>query len=43
MDFIEKAEDGNYIPPAVRNAHTYKVKTSSEDLTEENIEWLLRN
>ena len=41
--FIEKAEDGNYIPPALRNAHTYKVKTSSESLTEENIEWLLRN
>ena len=41
--FIEKAEDKTYMPPGISNAHTYKMKTSSDELTEENIEWLLRN
>ena len=41
--FIEKAEDKTYMPPGVRNAHTYRMKTSNDELTEENIEWLLRN
>jgi hypothetical protein len=41
--FIEKAEDKSYIPPAIQNAYTYKVKTSRNALTEENIKWLLRN
>jgi hypothetical protein len=41
--YIEKAEDDTYIPPAIRNAHTYKLKTSTQGLTEEKLEWLLRN
>ena len=39
--YIEKSEDNDYIPPAVHNAYRYKVKTSIDELTEENIEWLL--
>ena len=39
--FIEKAEDTTYIPPAIQNAYTYKVKTSRNELTEENIKWLI--
>ena len=41
--FIERGEEDTYIPPAISNAYTYKVKTSTDDLTEENITWLLRN
>ena len=41
--FIEKSEDDTYMPPAIRNAHTYKLKTSADELTQENIEWLIRN
>ena len=39
--FIEKAEDKTYIPAAIQNAYTYKVKTSRNELTEENIKWLI--
>ena len=39
--FIEKTEDGTYIPPAIQNAYTYKMKTSTDELTEENIKWLI--
>jgi len=39
--YIEKSEDETYIPPAVQNAYTYKVTTSTGELTEENIKWLI--
>lgn len=39
--YIEKTEDTSYVPPSVQNAYTYKVKTSTDDLTEENIKWLI--
>jgi hypothetical protein len=39
--FIEKTEDQTYIPQAIQNAYTYKVKTSTDELTEENIKWLI--
>ena len=39
--FIEKAEDKSYIPPDIQNAYTYKVGTSTNELTEENIKWLI--
>ena len=39
--FIEKSEDETYIPPAIRNAYTYKVRTSTDNLTQENIKWLI--
>ena len=39
--FIEKTEDDTYIPLAIQNAYTYKVKTSTDGITEENIKWLI--
>ena len=39
--FIEKVEDNTYIPQDIQNAYTYKVKTSHDNLTEENIKWLI--
>ena len=39
--FIEKHEDNSYIPMSIQNAYTYKVKTSTDELTEENIKWLI--
>tara|TARA_Y100001972_G_C7644617_1_gene323875 strand:- start:1039 stop:2004 length:966 start_codon:yes stop_codon:yes gene_type:complete len=39
--FIEKADDKTYIPEKIQNAYTYKVKTSKNALTEENIKWLI--
>jgi len=41
--FIESSEhnDKAYIPPAIQNAYTYKMGTSTGELTEENIKWLI--
>lgn len=39
--FIERTEEDDYIPQTIRNAYTYQVNTSTNELTEENIKWLI--
>jgi len=39
--FIEREEDKSYTPPDIQNAYTYKMKTSTGELTEENLAWLI--
>ncbi len=41
--YIERTEDNSYTPPDIQNTYTYKVRTSTGELTDENITWLLRN
>jgi len=39
--YIERTEEASYSPPGLQNNYTYKVKTSTDELTEENIKWLI--
>ena len=39
--YIERTEEASYTPLTLQNSYTYKVKTSTDELTEENIKWLI--
>tara|TARA_R110002110_G_scaffold58023_8_gene165147 strand:+ start:555 stop:1898 length:1344 start_codon:yes stop_codon:yes gene_type:complete len=39
--YIERTEEASYTPLSLQNNYTYKVKTSTDELTEENIKWLI--